>query len=687
MWNPHGHAAYHDCESCGSPAAATKWALELSSLSNVVISCCAKVLATSLEDLQSELRKKALVSSKVAQKNGLSLLEYCCFKALATLTKNTNFLKDKQFRYLSFEMMIAWEAPGSVAMCFKKLQNRRNGREKMDKHDTHLSYSAVIPLLVHQKTTVGEEAFTHIVPAISGVADVLSAHFLFYALACPTGGRLPFRIYDRYLKEIDKALMNLREWTRRLNVDKSEVVVEIEGTMASGLVIQHVGASTWPGRLILTSRQLYFEPIGVTSHDMCQSWDLAADLQQVVEPYSSGSRTVLFLDRALSYKSIDDHTIFEFPGAFGCTRRDYWLMIIQEILYAHQFVRNFSLDGDGLIEAISRSIMGILRFKAVREALRANPAQPKLLLCFSMAHALPQANFLLRILGDNLTKTTHVDPKQALMIERSVGYAKPAVHTLFPTEQAPESKIGEFFLDDIPRVKKVIEQCSPLWKDANGCEIKLSREKADCLSVNIATIKAVVSSLQPVILYVNGLISWDEPYKTIFAILLGASIIMRDLLQYVACFLSMGIVCFILFFKGAGDGPLSGVVDILCPSQSTAGEVLELQQALNGLEELLKTSNITLLKTRALFFSVCPKATDQVILLMMIGAAFFTILPMKILVLLLFLEVFTRRLPLRQENSPGCIWGIEGCKWDNLWIWCSRRVCLDLNEVCPLLRY
>lgn len=81
----------------------------------------------------------------------------------------------------------------------------------------------------------------------------------------------------------------------------------------------------------------------------------------------------------------------------------------------------------------------------------------------------------------------------------------------------------------------------------------------------------------------------------------------RELLQYVFSFFLVGIATFIIFFKQAGEGPLSGAIDILSPRQSTIEEMLELQAALNGLEELLKTSNIILLRLRALLYSVFPK--------------------------------------------------------------------------------
>lgn len=41
-----------------------------------------------------------------------NLLEYCLYKALHVETQRPDHLADKGFRRLTFDMMLAWEAPG-----------------------------------------------------------------------------------------------------------------------------------------------------------------------------------------------------------------------------------------------------------------------------------------------------------------------------------------------------------------------------------------------------------------------------------------------------------------------------------------------------------------------------------------------------------------------------------------------
>lgn len=59
------------------------------------------------------------------------------------------------------------------------------------------------------------------------------------------------------------------------------------------------------GRLILTDYSLYFEPAAVMMpYCAIQKWDLAADLQQIVEPCAVGPWNLPLFDRAISCKSV-----------------------------------------------------------------------------------------------------------------------------------------------------------------------------------------------------------------------------------------------------------------------------------------------------------------------------------------------------------------------------------------------
>lgn len=118
---------------------------------------------------------------------------------------------------------------------------------------------------------------------------------------------------------------------------RGEKILELEGTVTTQPVLQHVGISTWPGmfldlkvlflrtvlyscenntehviswvyivvagRLTLTDYALYFEPLRVMSYDKPKKYELSEDLNQVVKPELTGPWGTRLFDKAVLYKS------------------------------------------------------------------------------------------------------------------------------------------------------------------------------------------------------------------------------------------------------------------------------------------------------------------------------------------------------------------------------------------------
>lgn len=66
------------------------------------------------EELQRHFEEEAPVSARQPSCYARHLLEYSCFRALSVAAQVTDHLSDKEFRRLSFDMMLAWEAPGAT---------------------------------------------------------------------------------------------------------------------------------------------------------------------------------------------------------------------------------------------------------------------------------------------------------------------------------------------------------------------------------------------------------------------------------------------------------------------------------------------------------------------------------------------------------------------------------------------
>lgn len=76
--------------------------------------------------------------------------------------------------------------------------------------------------------------------------------------------------------------------------------------------------------------------------------------------------------------------------------------ICLEILRAHRFTRKYNLKESQQNEALARAILGILRYRAIREAFHIFTSNYKTLLCFNLAESLPGGDVILETLSNRL---------------------------------------------------------------------------------------------------------------------------------------------------------------------------------------------------------------------------------------------------------------------------------------------
>ncbi|KAF3964688.1 hypothetical protein CMV_011050 [Castanea mollissima] len=330
-----------------SPSAQRNWIPELSPVANVVIRRCSKMLGIPSSELQESFNAEAAESIKHPSRYARNLLEYCCFRTLALSIQVTGHLADKKFRRLTYDMMLAWEAPAAASQ----------------------------PVLnVDEDIAVGVEAFSRIASAVPIIANVVISENLFEVLTKSTGGRLQFSVYDKYLSGLDRAIRKMKNQSdssllSAVRSSNGEKILEVDGTVTTQPVLEHAGISTWPGRLVLTDHALHFEALRVVSYDKAKRYDLAGDLKQVIKPEMTGPWGTRLFDKAVSYKSISlsEPAVIEFPELKGHSRRDYWLAIIREILYVHRFINKYEIKGIERDEALSKAVLGILRVQAIQD--------------------------------------------------------------------------------------------------------------------------------------------------------------------------------------------------------------------------------------------------------------------------------------------------------------------------------
>lgn len=97
---------------------------------------------------------------------------------------------------------------------------------------------------------------------------------------------------------------------------------------------------------------------------------------------------------------------FEFTEFKGNARRDYWLGICLEILRVQWFIRKYNFKGIQRSEILARAILGIFRYRAIKEAFQVFSSQYKTLLIFNLAESLPGGDMVLEALYRRVSRIT-----------------------------------------------------------------------------------------------------------------------------------------------------------------------------------------------------------------------------------------------------------------------------------------
>ncbi|KAL6545488.1 hypothetical protein OROGR_009362 [Orobanche gracilis] len=124
---------------------------------------------------------------------------------------------------------------------------------------------------------------------------------------------------------------------------------------------------------------------------------------------------------------------------------------------------------------------------------------------------------------------------------------------------------------------------------------------------------------------------------------------------YMIVLLLIFVVLFMLLNRYCGQGrPVDELKVLAPPAMNTMEQLLAVQSAISQAEELIQDGNIILLKCRALLLSIFPQlivATDRFVVTLLGVALLVAFVPVRCIVLLGFLEIFTRYSPLRRANT------------------------------------
>ncbi|XP_073144732.1 uncharacterized protein [Henckelia pumila] len=622
-----------------STSAGNDWLPELSPPANVVVHRCSKILGLSTCQLRENFDGEASDFLKHHANFARNLLEYCCFLALSRSVRVINYLDDKNFRRLIFDMMISWEFPAASSQPFPSLDD---------------------------DATVGIEAFCRIAPAVPLVGNVIVADKIFEVLSDSTSRRLHFSIYDKYLIRLERVIRKFQSQSESSllssqRLGRGEKVLEVDGTAASQPVIEHVGVSAWPGRLTLTDHALYFEDFQVVSYDKAKMYDLADDLQQIIRPELSGPWGTRLFDTAVFYKSnsLSEPVVMEFPELKGHTRRDYWLAVIREVLYAHKFIRKFKLGGLGRDEALLKAVFGILRVQALKEISSAIPICCEALLMFNVCDKLPCGDLILESVANMLT-IKEIDRRSAtksingmysisgLALASNLGFA---YGTSSCNANEAALVVGEIAVGEITPLEKAVKEARSSYENVILAQATVDGVKVDGIDTNLAVMKELLSPMADIWNWVLLLLYWEHPWKSLAFCLVSTYILCRGWLGHVLASLLLFLAIFMLLNRYVQGGHVDELKVMAPPAMNTMEQLLAVQNAVSQAENLIQEGNILLLKYRALLLSLFPQATERCAGALLVIGLVLAFVPVKYIVLVAFLETFTRYSPIRRANT------------------------------------
>nr|XP_010935594.1 uncharacterized protein LOC105055471 isoform X2 [Elaeis guineensis] len=650
----------------------------LSSIANSVVYRCSRILLLPMEQLQQHFEADLPDHVKQPSLYARNLVEYCSFKALHVDTKRPDHLADKDFCRLTYDMMLAWEVPDKESESLPKETAFGNDPKVEDDDRVSLFYESVTRMAsqVDGKKTVGLEAFARIAPACPALADPITVHNLFDALTM-SSGRLHFLIYDKYLKSLDKVLKSAKcmsgpPHASSLQLADGEIILDVDGVMPTKPVLQHIGMSTWPGRLTLTTHALYFESLGVGSYSKAVRYDLAKDLKQMIKRELTGPWGARLFDNAVMYKSnsLAEPIFLEFPQIKGHARRDYWFAIIREVLHVHKFIRKFNLKKFQHAEALSKATLGIFRYRAVKEAFHIIPSHFKTILAFNLSEKLPKGDKILKALykhlellhgrflhhdaGHDVVETSSDEKPQTGSFPVSL-CTLTRMGILLHKEDHPEERYfldGDVHVGETSSLQKAIKESVCYSGRVEAARATLDQVTIEDIDTNVAVVKELTLPLVELGKRLLFLAEWEDPLKSTVFLMLILYVVYRGWVRYILPCTFLSLATFMLCHKHQNKAkPLEAFQITPPPNRNPVEQLVTLQEVVSQLETNVQAAVITLLKIRGILYSAFPQTTNKVAITLITAAVLFAFVPFKHIVLLVLLEAYTREMPLRKNSS------------------------------------
>ncbi|KAL6507821.1 hypothetical protein OROGR_024016 [Orobanche gracilis] len=636
----------------------------LSSTANDVVARCAQKLDCSISSLVEEFEREWDPRMGGYSKK---LVEFCCSRALTVICGSIDeTIRDGSFSRFTFDMMLAWEMPSSLD---EESRNECVAKEKEDKKvlivsdelqdDVSLFYSDLMPLLVDREPTAGEDAFVWLGTLVPLVVEMVNGRFTFETLTAPTGNRLHFPAYDKFLKEIHGCIKHLQKQETPTGVELAddEFILHVEGTANSQRVVRHIGGTSWPGRLTLTNYALYFEASGIMSYEDALKLDLSKDSQQSLKTAATGPWGALLFDKALVYESSEfqEGVVLEFPEMTSSTRRDHWLALVKEIMLLHKFLSKFKVESPLQVwEMHSRTILGIVRLHAAREMLRISPPLPQSFLIFTLFDQLPKGDYVLEELAESLKRFSGGHPCSASSILRNLNVSQPCVPCVEPQKIGGEGKMVH--PESFASLESAINQAREEAKEMDMAKASAEGLKDDGISESAQVFMGLLEPLKSLVPKLQGIFTWERPLITFIVIVSTLVVIYKEWVGLAISGFLLWVVAKMMWARRARISEKHNKVVVRTGSDQTAMEsIVSAQHGLRTAHEMLRETNIALLKIWSIMVSRAPKHANTVMAVLTCSAITLVVVPFKFILigLVLYGFVMTSKVGKFTQSDQG----------------------------------
>ncbi|CAB4285861.1 unnamed protein product [Prunus armeniaca] len=653
----------------------------LSSIANDVVQSCALKLETPVEKLVEEFEttwkadETAPVGHNITATNnnnnsyGRKFVEFCSAKVLQTrdICKTIEEkIADGSFSRFTFDMMLAWEMPASAdeesfTECVAKEKEEKKVPAKFSTEQDEISlfYSDIMPLLVDNEQDVGEDAFVWLGSLVPLVADVVNGRFTFETLTAPTGNRLHFPAYDKFLKEIDRCIKHLQKHAKPKGAELAddEFILHVEGTASTQRVVRHIGGTSWPGRLTLTNYALYFEASGVITYEDALKIDLSKDMEQSVKPAATGPWGAPLFDKAIVYESPDlsEGIVLEFPEVTSSTRRDHWLALTKEIMLMHRFLAKYEIKCPiQAWEMHARTILSITRLHAAREMLRISPPTPTRFLIFSLFDELPKGDYVLEELAESLKKVNSGHPCSASSILRTMNMSESIISRLDVTEAGNESISPTVQDEDSFQLETAINQSREEEKDIAIAKATTKELKEEGISESTTIFLELLRPLRNSVPWFEEVLTWERPSTTLVVIAAALIVTYQEWVgKAIAAFLLWLVAKMFRARLQRLDTKCNEIVVCTASDQSTMESIVSAQHGMQTVHEMVQTANVSLMKLWSIFISKAHKHADMAMMAMSAVAIFLAVVPMKLVIMAGIFCCFAMTLASRLGLSKG----------------------------------